>query len=211
MRYLCSALLIVLTLCMFSGVAVADDIHVVFDPVPAPPTIGSFNLIQQTNTPYLVNWVSCSTPGISDPTIAAQQACLLFINQTGKAIKDLEISFTVNAAIAGQTIACDSVDSFLTSNSCGSVPGATPPINFESSSANQLVLALGQVVTVDFFGGDPIGNNMAFFFGETGSGTNLSDAPPVTISVPTPEPGTLVLMLAGFAVVAFSLLRKAAA
>jgi hypothetical protein len=178
---------------MISGAAFADDIHVVFDP-STPIMAGSFGLITQTNTPYLVSWSPCSSPGIDNQVIAQQQACLLFLNETGAPIKDLQFSFTANEALAGQTIGCDSVDEFLTANTCGAVQGTLSP---------------GELVTVNFFGGQSIGTNMAFFFGETG--VDLADAPPITISVPTPEPGTLVLMLAGFAVVAFSLLRKSAA
>lgn len=191
MRYLCPALLLLLFVCMLSSGAVADDIHVIFDPTPA--TIGSFNLIQQTNTPYLVNWVSCGSAGTPD-SLAGQQACLLFINETGKPIKDLRFSFTANQALSGQTVACDSIDEFLTSNTCDSVSGTLQP---------------GQTVSVDFFGGQSIPNYLAFFFGE--SGVSLADAPPVTISVPTPEPGTFAMLLAGLAVVGFLTLRKSAA
>jgi PEP-CTERM motif len=193
MRYFRSALLALFALCMISGAAFADDIHVVFDPTATPPEIGNFNLIQQTNTPYLVSWVSCGSFGVPSG-LANQSACLLFLNETGGAINDLNFQFTANTALAGQTVACNSIDEFLTSNTCGSVSGE---------------LQAGEPVSVDFFGGQPIGNFMAFFFGETG--VSLADAPPITLTVPTPEPGTLVLLLAGFAVVAFSLLRKSAA
>ena len=193
MRYLAPVLLLLILVCTFSSPAVADDIHVIFDPVP--PTLGVLNLIQQTNTPYLVNWVSCGSAGVPQ-ALAGQQACLLFLNETGTSIKDLQFQFTANNALAGQTIACDSIDSFLTSNTCGSVSGE---------------LQSGQPITVDFFGGQSIPNFLAFFFGETG--VSLANAPPVTITanvVATPEPKSFALLLAGLAVVAFTFLRKSA-
>jgi hypothetical protein len=192
MRYIAPALLLLVLVCTFSGPASADDIHVIFDPMP--PTIGAFNLIQQTNTPYLVNWVSCGSAGV--PTsLAGQSACLLFLNETGTSINDLRFQFTANQALAGQTVACDSIDAFLTSNTCGSVSGE---------------LQVGQPITVDFFGGQSIPNYLAFFFGETG--VSLGNAPPVTITANavTPEPKTFALLLAGLAVVAFTFLRKSA-
>src|SRR5579862_2055630 len=175
MRYLAPALVLLVLVCTFSGPAAADDIHVIFDPVP--PTVGSLNLIQQVGTPYLVNWVSCDSNGVPS-SLSGQQACLLFLNETGAPIKDLNFTFTANQALSGQTIACDSIDSFLTSNTCDSVSGTLQP---------------GRTVSVDFFGGQSIPNYFAFFFGE--SGVSLDNAPPVTITVPTPEPGSIGLLL----------------
>jgi hypothetical protein len=190
MRYFRPALFLLLLVCAFSGYAMADDIHVIFDPVP--PSIGNFNLIQQVGVQYSVQWASCGSAGVPE-SLAGQQACLLFLNETGGPIKDLQFSFTANQALAGQTIACNSIDSFLTSNTCSSVTGE---------------LQAGQGVTVDFFGGTAIPNYLAFFFGETG--VSLADAPPVTISVPTPEPGTLALLFAGLSVFVLSLVFKKA-
>jgi hypothetical protein len=188
MRFLRPALLLALVVCCFSGLAMADDIHVVFD--PQQPGQGVLNIITQTNTPYLVSWVSCGSNGVPSG-LANQQACLLFLNETGAPIQDLKFQFTANNALSGQTVGCDSIDEFLTSNTCSSVTGELTP---------------GQTVTVDFFGGQSIPNYLAFFFGETG--VSLADAPDVTISVPTPEPGTLALMLAGLSAVGIALFLK---
>jgi len=100
------ALLLVLCTLVFSGAALADDIHVIFDPQPA--TIGDFNLITTPGVDYEVSWVSCSSAGIPAGFSA------------------LNFSFVVNQALVGQTLDCSNLsgDPHLTSNSCGSVGGA---------------------------------------------------------------------------------------
>jgi hypothetical protein len=200
MRFFRPVLMIVLVAFCFSGIAMADDIHVIFDPQPPVQIIsGDFGLIKQTGTSYLVSWVSCDNPAIDDATIAAQQACLLLVNETGAPITDLNLQFTVPPTVpgqpasplVGQTLGCDSIDQFLTSNTCGGVTGT---------------LTAGQLVSFDFSGGAPIPINSIFFFGE--SGVDLADAPPLTITVPTPEPGTLALMLAGLLAVCLAVFYK---
>src|SRR5271157_4341065 len=177
MRYFRPALLAALVL-VFSGAAFADDIHVIFDPQPA--MLGSLNLIQSTGVEYTVNWTSCSDPAFFGTGFGGDDACLAFLNQTGGPINALNFTFTVNAALVGQTIACDNVpgDPHLSGNDCSSTPGP---------------FTLGQVVDVNFFGGDPIPNSYAFFIAE--NGVALADAPPVGVEVP--EPSSLTLMASG--------------
>jgi hypothetical protein len=161
---------------IFSGAAFADDIHVFLDPQPA--TIGDFNLIQSNGVDYTVSWTSCTDPVFANTGFVGDAACLAFINQTGAAITDLKFGFTVNAALVGQTIACDNApgDTHLDGNNCAATPGP---------------FTLGQVVNVDFFGGDPIPNNYAFYIAE--NGVALADAPTVGVEVPEPTPLTLLI------------------
>ena len=130
--------------------------------------------------------------------ICVPLACLLFLNLTNAPITDLNVSFTVNAALgnAEQTLGCTSLDSFLSSNNCSSVPET---------------LTQGQLVSFDFFGGTPIPMSVpptfsAFYIAETG--ISLTDVPQFTVTVPTPEPGTLALMLAGLLAVGMALFFK---
>jgi hypothetical protein len=198
MRFLRPALMIALVAFCFSGIAMADDIHVIFDPTTVPAIVAGFNEIQQTNTPYLVSWTSCNQ-AVVPTSMQGDNACLLFLNLTGAPITDLNVSFTVNQALASanQTLGCSTLDSFLSSNNCSSVSGT---------------LTLGQVVTFDFFGGTPVPTSnppsfSAFYIAENGI-TNLTDVPQITVTVPTPEPGSLGLMLAGLLAVGFALFFK---
>lgn len=154
----------------------ADDIHVVLD--PEAPMAGTFNLIQQEGVQYQVSWGSCTQSGVPS-ALQGETACLLFINQLpdNQTIADLTLSFTVNSALAGQTISCSNTDQFLTSNTCAAAG----------------TLGLGQIATFNFDGGTPIPNESAFFLGEDGVAL---DALP-TLNVEAPEPGTLLLLLVG--------------
>ncbi len=155
----------------------ADDIHVVLD--PEPPQAGTFDLIQQTGTPYQVSWGSCTQNGVPS-ALQGETACLLFINQLpdNETIPDLTISFVVPAAMNGQTISCTNTDEFLTNNSCTAAG----------------MLYTGESVTFDFSGGTPIPNESAFFLGEDGVG--LADLGS-SWSVQVPEPSALLLLLVG--------------
>jgi len=170
--------LLALLVLAFSGAAFADDIHVIFDPQPA--TIGNLNLIQSTGVEYTVNWANCTDAVFATTGFSGDNACLAFLNQTGAAINSLNFTFTVNAALVGQTIACDNApdDTHLDANDCASTPGP---------------FTLGQVVAVNFFGGDPIPNGFAFYIAE--NGVALADAP--TVGIEIPEPSSLTLMASG--------------
>jgi hypothetical protein len=163
---------------VFSGAAFADDIHVIFDPQPA--TLGTLNLIQSTGVDYTVDWANCGDAVFVNTGFSGDAACLAFLNQTGAAINELNFGFTVNAALVGQTIACDNApgDTHLDGNDCAATPGP---------------FVLGQVVNVSFFGGDPIPSGFAFYIAE--NGVALADAPPVGVEVP--EPASLTLLASG--------------
>ncbi|MGA2812529.1 MAG: PEP-CTERM sorting domain-containing protein [Candidatus Acidiferrum sp.] len=177
MKYFRLVMLAALVL-VFSGAAFADDIHVIFDPQPA--TLGTLNLIQSTGVDYTVDWANCGDAVFANTGFSGDAACLAFLNQTGAAINELNFGFTVNAALVGQTIACDNApgDTHLDGNDCAATPGP---------------FVLGQVVNVSFFGGDPIPSGFAFYIAE--NGVALADAPPVGVEVP--EPASLTLLASG--------------
>jgi PEP-CTERM motif-containing protein len=177
--------LIAAALCVFSGAAYADDIHVIFD--PQIPQSGAFGIIESTGVDYTADWEDCGTLGIPQ-SLSGHQACLGFINETGGAISELNFSFVVNSALVGQTIACDNQtgDNHLSSNDCSSVPGP---------------FSLGQLVQVSFFSGDPIPNQFAFFIAE--DGVALTNAPPV--GVEAPEPSSLGMLASGMGLLGLAL------
>jgi len=179
-KFIRAALLLALVALVSSGAAFADDIKVIFDPPPdLPPPAGIINYITQNGVTYNVNWESCGATGVP-PSFSMDDACLVFLNQTGAALSAINLSFTVNQYLANQnqTLGCESLDDTLPSNSCGSVSG---------------VLTLGELVNVSFFGGTPIMNNGAFYIGETG--VPLIDAP--TIGIEVSEPTSLTLLASG--------------
>jgi hypothetical protein len=180
MRSIRAALIVAVISCFGAGAAFADDINVVFDPVPI---VGSFGIISDPTAVYTVSWVSCSSNGIPSD-FAGDTACIALVNETNTSLMNLILSFTVNSALVGQTISCSSLDGYLSSNTCPSVPGP---------------FTLGQIVTVEFFAGSPIQNLSTFFFGETG--VDLADAPVLTVY--TPEPASFTLLAAGLGLIGF--------
>lgn len=165
----------------------ADDVNIVFDPTPAE--LGSFYLVQAPGVDYSVAWGSCSQNGVPS-ALSGDDACLLFINQTGAPIDELNLTFTVNEALVGQTISCTNTDSSLTGNDCAAAG----------------TLTLGETVTISLYGGTAIPNESAFFIAE--NGVDLADMPGMGIDVPTHDPSTLVLLLAGMAVLGICGVRR---
>jgi hypothetical protein len=178
--------LLALLVLAFSGAAFADDIHVIFD--PGGP--GTINFITDTGVGVDASWELCTATGIP-MALQGHAACLAFFNETGGAITDLNFTFTVNTALAGQTIMCDNLpgDPHLSSNTCGSVDGT---------------LFAGEVVSVDFSGGVPIPNNVGFFVAEDGVPFSAG-VPDFTATAFVPEPTSLTLLASGMGLLGLAL------
>ncbi|MGH9395830.1 MAG: PEP-CTERM sorting domain-containing protein [Terriglobia bacterium] len=168
----------------FALAAAADgipDIRIIFDPMPLDPAVQLADIIS-AGTPVSVPWQSCSNAGIP-ASVSGETACLALANLTGGPITALNFEFTVPASgpLVGQTVDCVNADSFLTDNNC---PAGT--------------LTTGQLVDITFSGGTPVPNDTDMFFGANAAGlTDFSQFPPVTITDPTPEPSTLLLIPTG--------------
>src|ERR1700759_2348616 len=115
MRYFRPAILAVLVL-IFSGAAFADDIHVIFDP-ETPIPVGNFGVVTDPTAVYTFSFGSCTATGIPS-AFSEDDGCIALVNETGRALSSLNLSFVVNSFLVGQTIGCDSLDDNLTSNDC---------------------------------------------------------------------------------------------
>ncbi|MGH9449956.1 MAG: PEP-CTERM sorting domain-containing protein [Terriglobia bacterium] len=180
----------VLLLCgfvlLFALAAAADgipDIRIIFDPTPPNPAVQLTDILN-AGTSVAPPWQSCSDAGIPDTgpfPLSNETACLALANLTGGPITALTIEFSAPAAIAGQIVDCENNDNFLANNNC---PTGT--------------LTAGELVDITLSGGTPVPNDTDIFFGANAAGLNSpADFPPVTITDPTPEPATLLLIPTG--------------
>jgi len=167
----------------------AGGINIIFDPPPTLPT-GQLDVITGPG-PFSVSFGSCTTNPAIPTQLQGYAGCMAFLNETGAAIGDINLQFVVpdDSPLIGQTLACTSLDTFLSTNTCGDAG----------------TLQAGQTVSIDFLGGTQIPNFGAFFFAED----SLS-LPPLDIAVPAYDPSTLVLVGAGMAVMAMMAARRTA-
>jgi hypothetical protein len=173
----------------------ADDINIIFDPVPAGTYNGAFVLLVQ-GTDYSVMWGSCDPTVNSSMMFAtdllnyiasnnptnAPTGCMAFINGTGGPITELDLTIMAGSNIGDTSTLCQSLDAYLTNVTCTGV----------------LNMA-GDMVTLTFTGGLAIPpstqNSLStFYLGEIGVDPNAITA---DVTVPTYDPSTLVLLLAG--------------
>lgn len=193
--YIIQVCLVAVALFLFAGAAAASsisDIRIIMDPGVPAPAQGNFNILQSTNTQYLMNWVSCNPkvdPGFPD----TYSACIGIINETGAPINTIAIGFTVpktppGNVLVGQPLACSTSGVNLTSNTC-------PPLTS---------MTAGEDVDATFTGGQPIANNTLFFIGEDGvSLANMANVPlsvTATATATAGEPSELVLLAMDFLV-----------
>jgi len=194
-------LILPLLVLAMSSPAWADDLNIIFDPpdTPVTPPSGSFYDLTAGNYIFMLTWVSCSSPGVP-MGFSGDDACMILANDTGAPITQLNILFTVNDALAGlmQTLNCSYPmgNTFLSSNNCGMVTGD---------------LTSGETVAVSFFDGDYIPPSTDFstsFFYLAETGVPLADLPVFGVTVPTYDPSTLVLLLAGMTMLGMYGIRR---
>jgi hypothetical protein len=199
-RFLVLALLIL----ALSSPAWADDVNIIFDPpatVVTPPS-GSFYDITAGNYIFMVSWQSCTSPGMPSG-FASDAGCMIFANDTGAPIDQLNLSFTVNDALASlnQTLSCSYAppgQTELSANTCGAVTGT---------------LTSGEAVTVSFLSGDPVPASTPYttsFFYLAETGVPLADMPILGVTVPAHDPSTLVLLLASMTILGLYGVRRSA-
>jgi len=184
-------LAVLVTLVALASPAWAGSINIIFDPPPTLP-VGTLDIIgPNMGSTFSVEFGSCTTNPAIPEALQGYAGCLAFLNETGAPITNINLAFTIpsGSPLIGQTLNCTSLDTFLSSNTC--------------SAAG--ILAEGQMVSVDFNGGDAIPNYGAFFFAED----SLS-LPPLNVSVPAYDPNTLVQLAAGIALMAAFAVRRSA-
>src|SRR5271168_2843053 len=188
MKILRPSLIAAILCCFAAGAAFATNIHVVFDPT-TPGQIGDTYVITDPAAVYSVVWGNCNSPQnggnpILPPSIVGDDACLAFDNNTGQPLDSFSASFTVTAddGLAGDTLTCNSTDTFLTAATCTNAP-----------------LFVGEVVTVQFNDttGMQIPVNSNFFIAETGAPSLVG----TSLTVTAPEPGSITLLAAGMGLV----------
>ncbi|HVN10422.1 MAG TPA: hypothetical protein VMV61_15720 [Patescibacteria group bacterium] len=193
MSKLLKFLILSLLVLAMSSPAWADDIKVIFDPVPASTYYGAYEINQQ-GVNYAVSFGSCNptaNPSISQATtlinyVSANDeggtlpsGCMALVNFTGAPIMELDL--TITGGIPGDTeTLCQSLDSFLVNATCsGSLDAG--------------------MVSVSFNGGNAIppstqNSFSVFYLGEIGVDPSMITT---GVTAPSYDPSTLVLLLAG--------------
>ena len=185
--------------------ASANNLNVIFDPLPPQPSGGGTGLYSlKTEGPFTVVWQACSIdngPLPTGSTLVGDVACLGFANQTGANIYSLDLTFEATTAngLAGLTLNCmnDPGDTYLSTNNCSTIGTLTD----------------GEWVTMNFMAPDFVPPNYDFYFGVTatddeGNPINIPGMPDSTIALPTNDPSTLMLLASGIGLLALCAVRR---
>ena len=195
-----------LLLLAMAAPAWADDINIIYDPVSVPA--GTFNgayLLLVQGQDYSVTWGSCNPSVNTAMTFAttllsyiaannptnAPTGCMAFINGTGAPFGQLSLTITGPDIPSETSTLCQSLDAFLVNATCTGT------------------LSNG-MVTVTFSGGMEVPpstqNSLSvFYLGEIGVDPNAITA---DATVPTHDPSTLVLLLAGMTMLGMCGVRR---
>ncbi len=181
-----------------AGPALADDLQIGIDPTPDPPSFTVYDITTGINGTF--SWQTCADPGPGGSGIEGGSGCLYFYNASDTTISYLSLTFTVPATepsedpTAWTGITCVVFDSSFSAGSC-------PTGN-----------VLGDTVTLDFYGGTGIAPGMYFYISEGTGGVGISpgDMPITGVTVPSHDPNTLVLLLAGMSMLAVAGIRRTA-
>jgi len=183
----------------------ANNVNVILD----DPTYGGGNLgyflPPGTTGPYNLAWQSCGYPP-TDPTepAATYTACLAVVNNTGNTITDFSVTIDITdptSPLLGDTFSC-----------------ATGALNITNCSS--LSFQLDVPTVLEFTGTPGVLNGGEFYIGISGSdvtnscdsttGVCTSDLPDPIAKIPTHDPSTLVLLLAGMTLLAMRGVRRLA-
>jgi len=184
-------LIVFAVLLALASPAWANSVNVILDdPTPVGGGGSPYQLL--TTGPYSVAWQSCGNPPVPIYEPASTYTdCLALLNNlnTGGPITTFELMITVPTALNGDTLSCLNPDG--TTNNCGTIGP----------------LVAGNTVTLTFSGLDiPI--NTEFFVGLSGPDVTTSDVPNPTVSLPTNDPSTLVLLAVGMGMLAMCGARR---
>ncbi len=193
---------VLVVMLLLAGQASASNVVVTFDPDPPQPPGGGTNLYYLTqNGLFSVSWQTCAVEptGVlpSGSTLLGDTACLGFANDTGAAIPDVQFTFTVTSGMNGATLSCSNDDPYLSINNCASYG----------------TLTSGETVTLDFLAtsaSNDVPIDYDFYLGLGGSAVSANDLPQVEVQVPTYDPSTLILLLAGMSALAVAGIRRTA-
>jgi hypothetical protein len=165
----------------------ADDPQGVFDPTQTTSILG-FNLIFQQGVDYDVSWTSCGIAKlINYNAFHDTTACLYFVNLTGAPIATFDFSFTDPGMAIPGPFSCRSADGEL-SNCTTSESGDVVTMDF--SGGNPIPYTC-PIPTVFILGLDPMGGNPI-----TPQEANMDFG--AVAGTPTYDPSTLILLASGF-------------
>jgi hypothetical protein len=161
-----------------TGAAMADslDFHMV---VLDPP---GFNTVPIFTTPFIVTFSACAAGQLPTNTAGTYDGCFSGVNRTGNDWTGMELVFDNNSALSGQPAGC-------------ALDGGGADIYAEPPSGSCDLQNDSQYVLI--YTGGVILNNENFVIAE--DGVDPTEFPEITasVTVATPEPGSIWLLGSG--------------